>query len=39
MEKIKVVKLTKIFGEHPEPALERLSQGMSKDDGRDGTQW
>jgi len=32
MEKIKVVKLTKIFGEHPEPALERLSQGMSKDD-------
>ncbi len=32
MEKIKVVKLTKIFGEHPEHALERLSQGMSKDD-------
>ncbi len=32
MEKIKVVKLTKIFGEHPEAALERLSQGMSKDD-------
>jgi len=32
MEKIKVVKLTKIFGEHPEHALDRLSQGMSKDD-------
>jgi glycine betaine/proline transport system ATP-binding protein len=32
MEKIKVVELTKIFGEYPERALEQLSQGMSKDE-------
>ncbi|EDN68009.1 Glycine betaine/L-proline transport ATP-binding subunit [Beggiatoa sp. PS] len=32
MEKIKIVKLTKIFGPHPEKALQLLAEGESKDD-------
>jgi glycine betaine/proline transport system ATP-binding protein len=32
MEKIKIVKLTKIFGPHPEKALQLLTDGQSKDD-------
>jgi glycine betaine/proline transport system ATP-binding protein len=32
MEKIKVEKLTKIFGPHPEKALEMLKDGASKDE-------
>jgi len=32
MEKIKAVKLTKIFGDHPQRALELLAQGMSKEE-------
>ncbi|MBE9562241.1 MAG: glycine betaine/L-proline ABC transporter ATP-binding protein [Proteobacteria bacterium] len=32
MEKINVVKLTKIFGSNPEKALQLLSQGINKDE-------
>jgi glycine betaine/proline transport system ATP-binding protein len=32
MEKIKTVNLTKIFGSTPKPAIQLLSQGMSKDE-------